>query len=495
MSELFPSITSSSKAEVVLDRLERLDKSLQGKKPGEKIDILSKVTDPGLIELLRVIFDETLQPGISVATAFRYIQNNPQEPATPIQFFTHLNKIFNGTYGETLLEEELYLENLQNKLAEAAEACKNSDNKNYRENDEIWYNLKNKVNKAKENINSLKEEINILCAKCQALSPYFSEILQQDLGWRLGAKSLNLALPGTVDILHHQIVDEWEPGMKLTGRWCWQEKFDGERCIIKIVGGRATAYDATGIVYKTLTDACNLISERLTPDINFVLDGEFIKDSGQDHLIDFSELSQEIRRVGYQIPVLSGDFQYQIFDFVPLKDFEAGASNLLLSQRQQLLNKFLEKVNQPFLRAVKSHWFSYKEQNDSSYIQKINSQHFENGKEGLVLKRDSPYKSGYNSDLLKVKSTFFIEAEVVRVSLGERDWGSGVKEEGVNALFFQYKDSVVGTGSGICRDEAVSWKADESLVVGKTIKVMHYGELTQTGSVSLRHPVYKGIVK
>ena len=118
--------------------------------------------------------------------------------------------------------------------------------------------------------------------------------------------------------------------------------------------------------------------------------------------------------------------------------------------------------------------------------------------EGFMLRKDVPYQSGRTKDLLKVKRFFDDEYIVKDIEIGEMSTalpGQGtVKYRGVTRLMIEHKGNIVGVGSGMSREQRISWMEDPSQIVGKTVTIKYF-EITknQQGAESLRFPTLKWV--
>lgn len=123
------------------------------------------------------------------------------------------------------------------------------------------------------------------------------------------------------------------------------------------------------------------------------------------------------------------------------------------------------------------------------------------GWEGLMLRRDAPYKGGRTNDLLKVKAFLDQEFEVIGTDTGPFRAIINGKEEELQVmtnvcieLVVDGKPYEVSVGSGFTIEERQKYFNDPSLIVGKRITVKYFG-VTQnkSGDYSLRFPIFKCI--
>ena len=119
------------------------------------------------------------------------------------------------------------------------------------------------------------------------------------------------------------------------------------------------------------------------------------------------------------------------------------------------------------------------------------------GWEGFMLRKDAPYKSGRVKDLLKVKKFYDAEYIVKDVVTGKATYNeNGSKEyDVVSALVIEHKGNIVEVGSGLSKEQRISWYNNPQEIIGKTITVQYFEETVNKNNdlISLRFPVLKHV--
>jgi len=252
------------------------------------------------------------------------------------------------------------------------------------------------------------------------------------------------------------------------------------RCIIIIdKNGQSTFWSRQGKQFDTLQVVENYIK---TLGIHsYVLDCEVCLDNNGD---DFQGIMKEIRRKDHTIKNPS----CKIFDCLTFEEFSSQKSTTILSERL----KRIALPDNPILCFLLQEQYKSKEVLDKWLKIAAN-----NNWEGLILRKDAPYKGKRSNDLLKVKS--FIDAEYVvkGITTGPMRYvvdNKEVEEEMLTSVLINHKGYEVGVGSGFSIDERKKFFKDQKQIIGKTICVQYFEEThNQDGGISLRFPTVKFI--
>jgi DNA ligase-1 len=115
--------------------------------------------------------------------------------------------------------------------------------------------------------------------------------------------------------------------------------------------------------------------------------------------------------------------------------------------------------------------------------------------EGLMLRADAPYKGKRSKDLLKYKSFYDDEYEVVDVEMGPFRYvknGSECEETMLSCVTIKHKGHDVRVGSGFSIDQRQELYKNPNKILGKIITVQYFAESkNQDGGISLRFPTFK----
>lgn len=302
-------------------------------------------------------------------------------------------------------------------------------------------------------------------------------------------KSVNKALgDGTVFEFSCQLAQPYEKyADKLPSSFTITEKLDGHRTIAIMEDGKLSILTRKGHPINELVEieeSIHLLSE-VTGLTSFVLDGEIIvtETDGVDRKDIFKVTGKILRSKG-----VKRGLTFHVFDMLKVNEFkglETSESYAIRCQnRQNLFSQLNSKhvVNVPVLY----------QGGDTDEIIRWSSFAGSEGWEGIMLNDDnSPYERKRTSALLKVKSFYSSDVQVIDVYEGKQ----GTKNEGsLGGVVIQFKDFTVNVGSGFDDSERKEFWEDPSKIVGKIIDVQYFEETTNDkGGKSLRFPTYKGI--
>lgn len=288
----------------------------------------------------------------------------------------------------------------------------------------------------------------------------------------------------------------------IDGTYFVSRKLDGARCVCFI----KNYIDANGamvqdVEFRSRQNKPILTLNNLVADIKtltqplfvygtgtWVLDGEIclIDENGNEN---FQGLMKEITRKDYTID----NPHYKIFDFLKLAEFDGSVESKKFSDRYRALIDL--DMNYPINVSKKFSIVTQERVVAQDILDRWISDAKENDWEGCMLRKDVPYKRGRSKDLLKVKSMMDAEYVVEDVEYGtavySEDGRGNVTHDVVSALVITHRGNTVKVGSGLSKNERISWFKDPSLIIGKTIKVKYFEETkdSKTGKFSLRFPV------
>lgn len=320
------------------------------------------------------------------------------------------------------------------------------------------------------------------------------KILDKDLQIRAGVKLINKAIPELIPEFSVALADKFEaekaPDFSKE-TWFWSRKLDGVRCIIKIEAGKASAWTRNGqpiLTIQALLDDVEALAAQADLK-NFVIDGELchIDKNGNEN---FQEMMKLVRKKDFQIerPILKP------FDMIDLNDFEKLASKTRLFERLVNLNNLVgggspaNLISPVKMQKVNNLEELLAEQEKASTA----------GWEGLMIRKDAPYKGKRSKDLLKLKKFDDAEFKVVDIEMGLIDDGQGRKIDAMVAVTVELEDKygkdLVKVGSGFSRVERLHLLNNPNDILGKIITVKFFERtVDRDGKNSLRFPTFKGI--
>jgi DNA ligase-1 len=219
--------------------------------------------------------------------------------------------------------------------------------------------------------------------------------------------------------------------------------------------------------------------------MDLVLDGEIMSSSFQD-------LMKQVHR---KDNVKAGDAVLNLFDVLPLADFEQGVYNKDQTTRSSMV-KFWVETNQeqlPNVTYVANELVDLDTELGQARYKEINAMAVAGGYEGIMIKDpEAPYECKRSVAWLKLKP--FIEVSLEVKSLEE---GTGRNVGRLGALVCEGMDDgksiKVNVGSGFSDTDRDTFWNSNAEIVGQIVEVRADAVTqNQDGSFSLRFPRFKG---
>ena len=312
-------------------------------------------------------------------------------------------------------------------------------------------------------------------------------ILKKDLKIGMSGKSANKVWKNLIPEFSVALAKTYEGKVDIfDGTWLTSRKLDGCRCITIIEDGDVKFFSRNGKEFNTL----DVLKENLLSIVGMkrsvVLDGEICITDGKGSE-DFSSVMKEIRKKGHTIK----NPKYYVFDMLTVEEFFSKKSKRTLRERLDVLvqdfpldNNVIKQLEQYIVSEN-----SFAEMQDNVK---------EEGWEGLIVRKDAPYKGKRSKDLLKVKKFFDDEYKVIDIETGPFTHsvkGKGqVTEDMLTAVIIKHKGYKVSVGSGFSIEQRKEFLKDPKKIIGKTITVQYFEESkNQNGGLSLRFPTCKFI--
>ena len=270
---------------------------------------------------------------------------------------------------------------------------------------------------------------------------------------------------------------------KLTGSKLVEVKLDGVR-VITIVwpDGRVLQFSRNGkelVNFEHIKNQMALTAGHY--DVPMVFDGEVMSSSFQD-------LMKQVHR---KSDVQSGDAVLNLFDILPLEDFEEGICNTPQHLRSQTLIGWYNRNTGilPNVTVLHQREVDLDSEEGQAEFKKINQQAVAGGYEGIMIKDpDAAYECKRTASWLKLKP--FIE---VSLEIKDVEEGTGRNVGRLGALICEGNDDTrhirVNVGSGFSdSDRDIFWHSRSDLF-GKIVEVRADAVTqNQDGSYSLRFP-------
>jgi DNA ligase-1 len=312
-------------------------------------------------------------------------------------------------------------------------------------------------------------------------------IIDKDLKTRAGDKIINKAIPDHIPEFSVALADKYESKLvDWKDGWYVSRKIDGARCIgIVDSNGDTTFYSRTGKEFDTLGIVRDGIKALGVS--NVVFDGELclVDDDGNE---DFQGVMKQLKKKDHTIPNPS----YKIFDMISHDEFysKKGDKNKTYTHRYNNLREVMKNNSCICLSVLGQELIK-----DDDHFAEWAGKAKEYGWEGLMLRADKPYKGKRSKDLLKFKSFFDDEYEVVDVEMGPFRYvlnGKEHEETMLSCVMISHKGYIVRVGSGFTIEQRKELYQNPEKILGKVILVQYFEETeNEKGGISLRFPTFK----
>jgi DNA ligase-1 len=312
-------------------------------------------------------------------------------------------------------------------------------------------------------------------------------IIDKDLKTRAGDKIINKAIPDHIPEFSVALADKYDPNIvNWKDGWYVSTKLDGCRLICVVdYNGDSTFYSRTGKSFETLDIVAGGIKSLGVS--NVVFDGELclIDDEGRE---DFQGIMKQIKKKDHTIPNPS----YKIFDMISHDEFysKKGETSKPYSVRYNNLCEVMKKNSCACLSSLHQELIK-----DDEHFAEWTKKSQDLNWEGLILRADEPYKGKRSKDLLKYKSFFDDEYEVVDVEFGPFRYvkdGAECEETMLSCVMIKHKGYTVRVGSGFTIEQRQDFYKHPKKILGKIATVQFFSESqNQDGQLSLRFPTFK----
>ena len=318
------------------------------------------------------------------------------------------------------------------------------------------------------------------------------KIIDKDLDIRVGASTINKAIPGLIPTFKVALAQNYEGKCDWNDRWWVSRKLDGVRCLaITDENGNCKLYSRMGKEFTTLNKVKEAIEA--TGIINHVFDGEIcLMDENGDE--DFQGVMKQLRRKDHQIknPI------FMMFDMLHKSEFNNEKGDTSLTKRLYTLRSWiLNNLDNPMIRS-KNDILRYTDQyliRDEDHFKFWHEVECKDNWEGLMLRKDVGYEGKRTKNLLKVKKFHDAEYEVLGWDIDQHEVvrdGKSVSMTMLSQVWIEHKGYIVKVGSGFTQEQRLEYM--DGSIVGKVITVQYFEETNnQEGGISLRFPTVKVI--
>jgi DNA ligase-1 len=272
---------------------------------------------------------------------------------------------------------------------------------------------------------------------------------------------------------------------KVTGKKLIEVKLDGVRVITIVrTDGRVDMFSRNGkelVNFPHVAEQISAVVKKVPPPYDLVLDGEIMSSSFQD-------LMTQVHR---KSDVKANDAVLNLFDFIPLENFEKGEWDKTQLVRSQMVKAWVNthQADMPNVTCLTYEAVDLNTDAGKKRYKEINAKAIDGGYEGIMIKDpNAGYECKRSVAWLKLKP--FIEVSLTVTAVEE---GTGKNVGRLGAFVCEGVDDgrtiLVNVGSGFTDDNRVAYWADREEVVGKVVEV-RADAITQNqdGSYSLRFP-------
>jgi len=326
---------------------------------------------------------------------------------------------------------------------------------------------------------------------------WYRRILIKDLRCGVSEKTINKVVEKkyadyAIPVFGCQLAhDSANHESKVSGKKLIEVKLDGVR-VITIVrsDGRVDMFSRNGKELANFPHIAEQISSVIkqkgsSKSMDVVLDGEIMSSSFQD-------LMKQVHR---KDNVKAGDAILNLFDVLPLEDFEKGIYNKDQTTRSSMV-KFWVEQNQdllPNVTYVANELVDLDTDEGQLRFKEINAKAVAGGYEGIMIKApEAPYECKRSVAWLKLKPFIEVSLEVVDV-----EEGTGKNIGKLGAFVCEGVDDGkairVNVGSGFTDSNRDDFWNNRANVLGNIVEV-RADAITQNqdGTYSLRFPRFKG---
>jgi DNA ligase-1 len=322
---------------------------------------------------------------------------------------------------------------------------------------------------------------------------WYRRILIKDLRCGVSEKTINKVVEKkyadyAIPVFGCQLAhDSANHETKVAGKKLIEVKLDGVR-VLTIVrsDGRVDMFSRNGKELANFPHIAEQISrvvkaKSTSKDMDLVLDGEIMSSSFQD-------LMKQVHR---KDNVEAGDAVLNLFDVLPLADFEKGFYNKTQRVRSTMVQFWVGQNHEmlPNVTCLANEEVDLDTSEGQLRYKEINAQAIEGGYEGIMIKDpEAGYECKRSAAWLKLKPFIEVSLEVVDVEEGTgRNIGrlGAVVCEGLDAG----KQIRVNVGSGFTDSDRDSFWASRDSLFGQIVEVRADAVTqNQDGTYSLRFP-------
>lgn len=323
-------------------------------------------------------------------------------------------------------------------------------------------------------------------------------VIRKDLRCGISDKTFNKVVKKSeyeIPIFGCQLATNSEGRPEMKGLKRLEPKLDGVRVLMRVVYNDqgecvTTCFSRNGKIFENFSLIEQQVQDnyislvRASKDrsltAGFWLDGEVIGNS-------FQELMRQARR---KENAKADDSVFNIFDIIPVDDWERGYWNAQLHKRVALLEKLRPVIdNMPNVELLPHIMVDLDTGEGRDQLMRYAKDNVNAGFEGIMIKDiNSPYECKRNTFWMKWKPTITVDLTVVGL-----EEGTGRNQGRLGALVCEGTDDgkfiQVNVGSGYSDEDRDSYWTNSKDVIGRTAEVLcDIITQNQDGTYSLRFP-------
>lgn len=260
-------------------------------------------------------------------------------------------------------------------------------------------------------------------------------------------------------------------------------KLDGTRVIVFVDNfGNKQAFSRNGFELEGYEDFLN----SLTLEKGYVYDGELLPSNvdGMDNKEQYKTIMKITKTKGNKD---KDKIRYNIFDMIPIEEYEQGEPTQTYAERRELMNKLIFNTQyQRLIPVIDIINFNEDFEKLSNLLDKVVS----NGSEGLMInKANAKYELKRCRGIFKLKKFHTCDLRVLRVEEGD-----GRFKDMLGNLIVDYKGFELGVGSGFSDEQRSYYWNNQDEIVGKIVEISYFESTeNQEGGQGLRFPVFKNL--
>lgn len=313
-------------------------------------------------------------------------------------------------------------------------------------------------------------------------------IVDKNLKARVTHKIVNRAFPGLIPDFSVSLgTDKAKSGSFFAQHpdsWYVSRKFDGVRCIVRVDGLQTTCFSRNGHALPSLEHLAHTAGRLFPP--GTILDGEVCV-VDENNLECFTAAVSRIKRKHE----IFTNFRFYIFDYLTHAEFDTRTSTRFFLDRQRALAGV--SYTDDRIRIVQHRQYT------AALFAEMEALAAARGWEGLILRRDAPYRGMRSNDVLKHKRFNTQDYRVTGVvhstmRVLDEETGMEVEEEMLRSVTILHRGEIVHVGSGFTQRQRRDYYRQPDTIIGQLIEVQYFEECSDgTGKVSLRFPTLKQV--